>query len=113
MYCRGAHWSLHHHQVCIHDTLILTEDVYLDRAYKLMFLSYCVSLAHQTDETDQPPPAVCRLPRARGARGKGLTPPPPYDSPPPYHVAIVMCAGEAAISPVIPAEVHISDPVYI
>ena len=43
--------------------------------------------------------------------GKGLTPPPPYDSPPPYHVAIVMCApGESAIST---AEVTISDPVYI
>ena len=90
----------------------LTDDIHLYRAYKLMFLSYCVSLSHQTDETDRPPPAVCRLPRARTSRGhKGLTPPPPYDSPPPYHVAIVMCSGDGDI--ISPAEVHISDPVYI
>ena len=88
----------------------LSDVYYLPRAYKLMFLSYCVTLSNQTDEADRPPPAVCRLPRV--TRGhKGLTPPPPYDSPPPYHVAIVMCSGDSDIT--IPAEVHISDPVYI
>ena len=93
------------------------DTVYIDRAYKLLYLSSCVSLSTQTDETDRPQPPVCRLPRVRGCRPlappghKGLTPPPPYDSPPPYHVAIVMCG--AGDSPVIPAEVHISDPVYI
>ena len=67
----------------------------LYRAYRLLLLTYCVSLSRQTDEQ----PAVFVLPRARveGVLGrlqeysrKGDTPPPPYDSPPPYHVAIVM-----------------------
>ena len=64
------------------------------RAYRLLLLTYCVSLSRQTDET----PAVFVIPRARidGVLGrlqeyrKGDTPPPPYDSPPPYHVAVVM-----------------------
>ena len=64
------------------------------RAYRLLLLTYCVSLSRQTDDQ----PAVFVLPRARieGVLGrlqeyrKGDTPPPPYDSPPPYHVAIVM-----------------------
>ena len=66
----------------------------LYRAYRLLLLTYCVSLSRQTDDQ----PAVFVLPRARieGVLGrlqeyrKGDTPPPPYDSPPPYHVAIVM-----------------------
>ena len=89
------------------------------RAYKLLFLTYCVTLARQTDDSAPPRHAhhtIFRLPRARGCsaprpqRDKGATPPPPYDSPPPYHVAVVMAPGSPAPAPV---EVHISDPVYI
>ena len=91
------------------------------RAYKLLFMSYCVNLARQTE--DSAPPrhthhTIFRLPRARGCsaprpqRDKGATPPPPYDSPPPYHVAVVMAPGSPAPA-TAPVEVHISDPVYI
>ena len=80
----------------------------LYRAYRLLLLTYCVSMSRQTDDQ----PAVFVLPRARieGVLGrlqeyrKGDTPPPPYDSPPPYHVAIVMESVPGLV---------VSDPVII
>ena len=85
----------------------------------MLFLTYCISLSNQTDESDSGA-NVCRIPRVRncisstsrgGRGGKGLTPPPPYDSPPPYHVAIVMCNSADDITPA--AQIQISDPIYI
>ena len=80
----------------------------LYRAYRLLLLAYCVSMSRQTDDQ----PSVFVLPRARieGVLGrlqeyrKGDTPPPPYDSPPPYHVAIVMESVPGLV---------VSDPVII
>ena len=80
----------------------------LYRAYRLLLLTYCVSMSRQTDDQ----PAVFVLPRARieGVLGrlqeyrKGDTSPPPYDSPPPYHVAIVMESVPGLV---------VSDPVII
>ena len=82
------------------------------RAYKLLFLTYCVSISRNSDQERSVEDSVCRIPRVRGCArsgSKGSTPPPPYDSPPPYHVAIVMYNN-----PDTPSNpVEISDPVYI
>ena len=102
-----------------HFTKIVTKCL-LFRAYKLLFLTYCISLSNQTDESDSRDNGVCRIPRVRnclpsssrgGSGSKGLTPPPPYDSPPPYHVAIVMCSSDDDNTQA--AQIHISDPIYI
>lgn len=88
------------------------------RAYHLLFMLYCRSLTSQCLErgTDAPstnPDTIYVIDSCRESRGrvrgsgsgvagmagvlarmqsyrKGETPPPPYDSPPPYHVAIKM-----------------------
>ena len=87
------------------------------RAYHLLLVLYCRSLTRQCLDRDAPTNNshetiyvidTCRETRGRvrgvgtGVQGmagvlarmqsykKGESPPPPYDSPPPYHVAITM-----------------------
>ena len=81
------------------------------RAYRLLFITYCVSLTAQTEEGGQGvsgdrtglrlPVRVARMRRTH--HGKTDSPPPPYDSPPPYHVAVVMTTEEVVLSPTPPA----------
>ena len=95
--------------------LLLTVSLCGHRAYRLLFITYCVSLSRQTDEAvrvsgDR---GVLRLPgRLRSShQAKTDSPPPPYDSPPPYHVAVVMRTEEADPPP--PPDIEMTSSVYI
>ena len=89
----------------------------LSRAYRLLFITYCISLSRQTDETSRGVSGgeggrvVIRLPRVRRTQDKSDSPPPPYDSPPPYHVAVVMSSEGLDLPP--PPDIVISESVYI
>jgi hypothetical protein len=74
--------------ICVSIGAVLTLCL-LYRSYHSILLPYCTAITRPSDGVVRSVPTIYVV-QCRSRTGKRESPPPPYDSPPPYHMAVVM-----------------------